>query len=169
MQLTRAADYGVRVMVTLAGLPEGGRVSLLGLTGATGAPESFLSKVMQSLARAGLINSRRGIGGGFEMSATGRAASMRTVIEAIDGPIVLNVCLSEAKSCKRLGTCPANPVWVRAQRAMLDVLDGALIRELAKHESRMHVSECFGSLRGIQLRAIAAVGEAGSAGMVSSF
>ena len=52
MQLTRAADYGVRVMIHLAGLPQDGRVSLPALAEATGAPESFLSKVLQALARA---------------------------------------------------------------------------------------------------------------------
>jgi DNA-binding IscR family transcriptional regulator len=50
MQLTRAADYGVRVMVALAGMLECERVSLPELTRGTAAPESFLSKVLQALA-----------------------------------------------------------------------------------------------------------------------
>jgi len=60
MQLTRAADYGVRVMIELAALQGDGRVSLPALARATAAPQSFLSKVLQSLARAGLITSQRG-------------------------------------------------------------------------------------------------------------
>ncbi len=60
MQLTRAADYAVRVMIQLASLPNHARVSLPSLAQATGAPESFLSKVLQSLARGGLITSQRG-------------------------------------------------------------------------------------------------------------
>jgi Rrf2 family protein len=86
MQLTRAADYAVRVMIHLAKTPRGTRMSLPVLAGATGAPESFLSKVLQSLTRARLITSQRGPAGGFQMSAPGRQASMREVIEAIDGP-----------------------------------------------------------------------------------
>ncbi len=132
MQLTRAADYGVRVMVALAGMPEGERVSLPELTRATGAPESFLSKVLQALAHAGQITSQRGQGGGFEISAEGRKASIRAVVEAIDGPIVLNVCLAEGKSCKRSAWCPSHPVWVRAQQAMLAVLESARIQELSE-------------------------------------
>jgi Rrf2 family iron-sulfur cluster assembly transcriptional regulator len=130
MQLTRAADYGVRVMVALAGAPEG-RISLPVLTQATGAPESFLSKVLQALARTGLINSRRGLGGGFEISQQGRDASMRKVVEAVDGPIELNVCLADGKACRRSAFCPAHPVWAKAQAAMLEVLDSARIGELA--------------------------------------
>jgi len=131
MQLTRAADYGVRVMVHLATLPERARALLNDLAEATDAPESFLSKILQSLARAHLIESRRGISGGFTILPAGRAASMRDVIEAIDGPIRLNLCLVEGAHCERKGTCPAHPVWARAQRAMVDVLGNTSIAEMA--------------------------------------
>lgn len=131
MQLTRAADYGVRVMIHLATLPRDMRVLLPALAEATGAPESFLSKVLQALARAGLITSRRGKAGGFTILSRGRGASMYDVIRAIDGPISLNVCLVNGSSCERSGTCPAHPVWARAQRAMLDVLERSSIAELA--------------------------------------
>ena len=87
MQLTRAADYGVRVMIQLAVPAADGLVSLPALAKATGAPESFLSKVLQALARAGLISSRRGQAGGFRISPRGRVASMLEVIEAVDGAI----------------------------------------------------------------------------------
>jgi Rrf2 family protein len=144
MQLTRAADYGVRVMIALAGLPEGGRESLVGLAGTTGAPESFLSKVLQALTHVGLVTSRRGLGGGFEMSPGGRNASMRAVIEAIDGPIVLNVCLADGRECARAAWCPAHPVWVQAQQAMMAVLEGARIGELAANAVRRPAAEFGG-------------------------
>ncbi|MDR3799719.1 MAG: Rrf2 family transcriptional regulator, partial [Terracidiphilus sp.] len=79
MQLTRAADYGVRVMIQLSAMAGNGRVSLPDLARSTGAPQSFLSKVLQSLTRAGLISSRRGQTGGFHISQRGAAASMREV------------------------------------------------------------------------------------------
>ena len=123
-------------MIALAGMPEGGRESLGGLAEATGAPESFLSKVLQALTHAGLVSSRRGLGGGFEMSQGGRNASMREVIEAIDGPIVLNVCLDDGRECARAVWCPSHAVWVRAQQAMMAVLEGARIGELATHDAR---------------------------------
>src|SRR4051812_13472695 len=90
MQLTRAADYAVRVMMYLAALNAGERASLSSIVEATAAPESFLSKVLQSLTRAHMISSRRGPTGGFEIAPIGRRASMRDVVEAIDGPISLN-------------------------------------------------------------------------------
>jgi len=131
MQLTRAADYGVRVMIHMATLPAHERALLPTLARATGAPESFLSKVLQALCRAGFIVSRRGQAGGFEMLPPGRKASVRSVIEAIEGPIRLNVCLVTGASCKRKSFCPAHPVWTRAQEAMLGVLNKATIADLA--------------------------------------
>ena len=135
MQLTRAADYAVRVMVHLATLPPEKRAFLPDLAKATSAPESFLSKVMQTLSHAGLISSRRGKLGGFAILPHGRQATMREVIEAIDGPICLNVCLNGGKECERKSWCPAHPVWARAQRAMIDVLMSVTVSAMASRTS----------------------------------
>lgn len=135
MQLTRAADYAVRVMIYLATLPEEKRTLLPELARATEAPVSFLSKVLQSLAHAELLSSRRGKAGGFAILPRGREATLREIIEAIDGPICLNVCLNGGRDCGRKSWCPAHPVWARAQRAMLDVLTSATVSTLAARSS----------------------------------
>jgi Rrf2 family protein len=131
MLLTRAADYAVRVMIHLAAAPPEERRSLPGLAEATGAPASFLSKVMQTLARAGMVISRRGSEGGFEISALGRKANLREVIEAVDGPLFLNVCVGPGKACSREDACPAHPVWVKAQEGIVAVLEAANIADLS--------------------------------------
>lgn len=130
MQLTRAADYALRVMIHLTTLPPEERALLPALAEASDAPESFLSKVLQQLARARMISSRRGKAGGFALLPRGREASMRQVVEAIDGPIRLNVCLTTGADCVRKAWCPAHPVWAEAQEAMLAVLDKARIAEM---------------------------------------
>ena len=131
MQLTRAADYAIRAMVHLATLRSDERALLPALAQATAAPESFLSKVLQALSRARLVSSQRGQTGGFAILPRGKRASMREVIEAIDGPIHLNLCLISARMCGRVKWCPAHTVWVEAQQAMMAVLSGAVIEELA--------------------------------------
>ena len=138
MQVTRAADYGIRVMIHLATLPAQERALLPTLARATGTPQSFLSKVLQSLCRARFIASRRGQAGGFEMLPAGRKATVRTVIEAIEGPINLNLCLISGASCKRKSFCPAHPVWASAQEAMLGVLNTATVADLALQSATPH-------------------------------
>jgi Rrf2 family protein len=130
--MTRAADYGVRVMVHLASIPPDERALLPELALAADAPESFLSKVLQALTHAALVSSRRGKTGGFAILPTGRTASMLQVIEAIDGPICLNVCLSPDRGCDRSSWCPAHSVWARAQVAMVNVLKQVSVAELAE-------------------------------------
>jgi Rrf2 family protein len=132
MQLTRAADYAVRVMIHLAGLPPETRASRSDLAASAECPEQFLSKVLQSLTRAGLVLSHRGNTGGFELSPLHRNASVLQIVEAIEGPIHLNLCVGLDHSCGRQGWCPAHTVWVEAQVAMVEVLQRAAIGDLAK-------------------------------------
>ena len=132
MQLTRAADYAVRVMIRMAGMPSGGRTSRAQLSAAAECPEQFLSKVLQSLTRAGLVISHRGNTGGFELPEASRGASLLEIVEAIDGPIRLNLCLTSGSACVRQSWCPAHPVWAAAQDAMVAVLRATRIDDLAR-------------------------------------
>ena len=135
MQLTRAADYAVRVMIHLASQPAQTRVSRTELAAAAECPEQFLSKVLQNLARAGLIVSHRGNTGGFELPATGEPITLLQVVEAIEGPIHLNVCLTSDSACTRQDWCPAHPIWEDAQDALTNVLRRVTIQDLASNES----------------------------------
>lgn len=132
MQLTRAADYAVRVMIHLAGISPGLRVSRADLAEAAECPEQFLSKVLQGLTRSGLIISHRGNTGGFELPEDHRSASVLDIVEAIEGPLRLNVCVGGHQSCSRQKWCPAHIVWDDAQTAMAGVLKAATVNQLAR-------------------------------------
>jgi Rrf2 family protein len=132
MQLTRAADYAVRVMIHMAGLPPDTRASRNDLADAADCPDQFLSKVLQSLTRAGLVISHRGNTGGFELPLSARHTSLLQIVEAVEGPIRLNVCLVSAAACDRQTFCPAHAVWAEAQAAMTAVLRKATIDVLAE-------------------------------------
>jgi len=132
MQITRAADYAIRVMIHLAGLPPEARASRGELAKAAECPEQFLSKVLQSLTHAGLVVSHRGNTGGFELSSTRRDASVLEIVEAVEGPVRLNHCLTGPDVCERQKWCPAYSVWAEAQAAMSGVLKRATISALAE-------------------------------------
>ncbi len=132
MQLTRAADYAIRVMIHLASLPPGERASRSELAEAAECPEQFLSKVLQSLTRAGLVISHRGNTGGFELPRIRRNATILDVVEAIEGPLRLNVCLGSDHGCERQEACPTHRVWQSAQDALASVLRGATIESMAR-------------------------------------
>jgi Rrf2 family protein len=129
MQLTRAADYGVRVMIRLASAGAAARVSLPELAGAVEVSPAFLSKVLQRLVRSRLIVSRRGKKGGFELLARGRAASMLEILQALDGVPELNLCLQPG-GCQRSSWCGAHPVWKAAQDRIRETLAAATLEQL---------------------------------------
>lgn len=132
MEITRATDYAVRVMVQLATLPEGQTVQLKVLAEATGVRETFLSKILQRLVHQGMVDSHRGTGGGFRLKAAPAQVTLLQVIEAMEGPTQLNVCLGDERSCERISWCPAHPVWRKAQTALAQVLADVSIAQLAE-------------------------------------
>ncbi|HEY3441756.1 MAG TPA: Rrf2 family transcriptional regulator [Paludibaculum sp.] len=131
MQVTRAADYGVRVMVHLAGLPSGQRATRDELAASSEVPEHFLSKILQTLSRGGLITSHRGASGGFALAKPPEFVTLLDVVEAVDGPIQLNVCVAAGVGCCRVTRCVVHHVWADAQNALTAVLRGATLARLA--------------------------------------
>ncbi len=146
MQLTRAADYAVRVMVHLAGLPPETRASRSELAQAAECPDQFLSKVLQSLTRANLVVSHRGNTGGFELAAKALGTSLLEVVEAVEGPIRLNLCLVSERACTRQAWCPMHGVWADAQEAMTGVLGRVTISQMAQkaNDAKSLLASCLG-------------------------
>jgi Rrf2 family protein len=131
MQLTRAADYAVRVMVHLSTLPPATRASLAGLADEVDVPAAFLSKVLQRLVKGGLVTSHRGARGGFELARNVASVSLLDVLQAMDGEPTLNTCLT-ASGCDRSPGCAAHPVWLEAQERMREVLASASLERLGR-------------------------------------
>ncbi|MGA3212005.1 MAG: Rrf2 family transcriptional regulator [Terriglobales bacterium] len=131
MEITRASDYAVRAMIHLAALPPGSTVRRSDLSESTDVTDHFLSKVLQRLVHAGLIRSQRGSGGGFGLALPAESISLLDVVQAIEGPVRLNLCVLEGPSCDRKQWCPAHKVWEEAQAAVVSVLGAASIARLA--------------------------------------
>ena len=131
LQHTRGGEYAVRAMTYLARFPEGHVASLRDIGQAQEIPESFLAKILQSLVHAELAVSRRGAHGGFALARPAERITMRDVIEAIDGPIAVNLCALDPEDCKRSGSCEVHKAWLRAQEQLMDVLGGVTLSSLA--------------------------------------
>jgi Rrf2 family protein len=137
MQITRASDYAVRVMIHLAGLPPSSTVRQMELSRATEVSGHFLSKVLQQLVRARLIRSQRGAGSGYALAASAASISLLDVLEAVEGPMRLNQCIEGGPSCDRKSWCPAHQVWAEAQAAITTVLGAASMASLAARAQGM--------------------------------
>jgi len=130
MRLTRGADYGTRGIFHLAKCPAHAVVLVRDIAASEGLPESYLSKIMQELAKDGLVRSHRGAKGGFSLARLPEEINLKQIIEAIDGPIALNRCLATSEHCEIEETCPIRRVLAEAQKRMLDVLEGTTLQDL---------------------------------------
>ncbi|OGB92701.1 MAG: Rrf2 family transcriptional regulator [candidate division NC10 bacterium RBG_16_65_8] len=140
MKLTRGGEYGVRGVLYLA-QQEDGKVSMLSaIAKAQDVPPRFLAKIFQALAKAGVVKSHRGAKGGFSLARPASEVTIRDVIEAVEGPIFLNVCLAAPGECNREVLCPLHAVWEEAQGKMMGVLGQKDFAELARAEKQMQLS-----------------------------
>ncbi len=122
MQITRQADYAVRAMLYLAQLDPKNNASTGKIAREKSIPPSFLAKIVSQLSVAGLLQTARGAKGGVKLAKPAEAISLLDVVEAIDGPIMLNDCVSDPSSCPQDDDCPLKPVWCEAQKMLIDQL-----------------------------------------------
>ncbi len=131
MQVTRAADYAVRVTVHLATLPQGARASRAALARAADAPQTFVAKILQQLVDAQIVRSHAGRAGGFELARPAEAVSVFDVVTAVEGPLCLNRCVGADEGCHLAPRCATQKVWANAQTALQNVLSAASLAQLA--------------------------------------
>jgi Rrf2 family protein len=132
MQITRQADYAVRAMVYLAQLGPEKRAATGMIAREKSIPPSFLAKIVSQLSVAGLLQTSRGARGGVSLARPAEAISLLDVIEAIDGPIILNDCVAESATCTFDESCPLKPVWCDAQKMLVDHLSKATFAQFAE-------------------------------------
>ncbi len=131
MKLSRASTYAFYGLGYLAGQPSDRFVPLSEIHEHYGVPEKHLAKIFQTLVKAGLLESARGVNGGFALAKPPEQISPLDVVRILEGPINESGCLLLQESCAHHGVCRINAVWRRAQHAMLTVLRQSTLADMA--------------------------------------
>ncbi len=131
LQISRKIDYGLRAMIYLAGLPVGKIAPLQDLSTTLHVPREFLAKILKVLAERGLLRSSRGAHGGYQLARPPAQISFLEVIEAVEGPVQLNVCLDHKDRCDVSAGCTMYHVWKAGQERMLELYRRTTLAELA--------------------------------------
>lgn len=135
MKIARHTTYAIRVMVYLAEQPMDARVSTVTISEVENIPRAFLSKVISKLVVARLVVTSRGMGGGVSLARLPEEITLRQVIEAMEGPILLH------RSLLRAGTGELHPyrasydVWRDIQARLVQNLDAVTIRDLSTRQT----------------------------------
>ena len=131
IKLSNLADYAVVLMSAIAARPDK-LYTAAGLNNDTRVPLPTVSKILGKLARAKLLISHRGIGGGFSMNGTKENISIADIIEAVDGPVQLTNCLSVGEhNCDYELRCLTRSKWDKINNAVYEALNNVPLSEMA--------------------------------------
>ncbi|MCX4918668.1 Rrf2 family transcriptional regulator [Streptomyces sp. NBC_00687] len=131
MRLTKSTDLALRIVMSLAAIGEGSTTTIRKIAEAMEVPYSHLTKVAAQLQHLGLVESRRGRGGGLSLTARGRRASVGGLVRALEGEGDVVDC-EGATPCPLNAACRLRGALRRAQEAFYASLDPLTVDDLAQ-------------------------------------
>jgi Rrf2 family protein len=120
MQITRRADYALRAVLQVARYSPAERATTREIAGQQRIPLPFLAKIITRLVTVGIFETSRGVGGGVSLARPLNTISVLDVIEAIDGPIEVNLCVLDPSACPFPEDCPLHTVFCLTQAWLVD-------------------------------------------------
>lgn len=146
--LTKKTDYALIALCCLAQEPDGLPINTKVIAEKYHLPAELLAKILQQLARKGLVNSTSGPAGGYRLSRPAHQMSVSEVISAVDGrPVVVQCLKSGREGCEQFDTCTIRNPMEMVQRRMAQVLDEMTIRDLLHASLGVHQLGPVGSYR----------------------
>lgn len=132
LRLTKKADYGLMALKYLAEQPEEASFSARDIASAYHIPPQLLAKILQLLAREGLLQSHAGMNGGYSLSRSPENITVFEVIRIIDGPLFITSCVTEAGPCDLTSSCTIKEPLARVNDSISDLLRKIRISDLVE-------------------------------------
>lgn len=130
-KLNRLTDYAVVLMSQMALEPRSVKTAN-DLSRDCAVPQPTVSKILNILAKAQLVNGQRGAAGGYSLSRSPEEIAVSEIIEALEGPIALTACVEgTADICEVEAQCPMRGHWNRVNSAIKQALDKVTLAEIA--------------------------------------
>jgi FeS assembly SUF system regulator len=131
LRLSKKADYALMAMKHLAVRTDAGSASAREIAEQYDIPIELMAKVLQQLARRGLVTSHQGTRGGYQLARPTSAISVADIIQAIDGPLTMTSCSSDDEQCEQFLKCNVrDPLW-RIKDRIISALTTCSLAEIA--------------------------------------
>lgn len=134
MQFTKAEEYGILGVLYLAERNDAAVTPLSEISEAKDIPEKFLAKIFQSLSRAGIVRSHRGVRGGFTLAKEPEQVTVKEVLEAIQGPYHLAKCIKDEAICDKTDFCALRQLLIIAEDRLVSVFQDHSLADLMTWE-----------------------------------
>jgi Rrf2 family protein len=141
MEISRRADYAMRVILDLAMLPPGMRARARDIARRQAIPYAFLQKIIRDLCAAGFVEASRGRRGGVRLARPAESITLLEVLEAMEGPIRLNRCSREPHLCPRYSFCAIHPIWAQAQAYLERLLGSTTFAQVAERGRQIRAAQ----------------------------
>ncbi len=145
MNLSQKCQYAVRAVMELAKQYGQGPVAISQIAATQAIPQRFLENILNDLKPTGLIESRRGVQGGYMLAKDPAAITVGEIIRLVDGPLDPVKCIGDKNSpcCPLKESCALIHLWNRAKAAVEAVYDGASFRDLVEEEKKLSKSSAI--------------------------
>lgn len=134
MRISKKAEYALRALVAIARQPKSCRIEEL--SARENIPIKFLEQILLALRHAGVLTSKRGVGGGYALLRPASEISVGEVIRTLDGPLAPVPCAaarpSEKCTCPDPRTCPVRLVMIDLRRDLTALLEQRSIDDLLR-------------------------------------
>jgi FeS assembly SUF system regulator len=131
LRLSKKADYALMAMKHLALRADATSASAREIAAAYDIPVELMAKVLQRLVRGGLLVSQQGTRGGYALARPATHISVADVIQAVDGPLAVTACSTDAEICDQYSKCNVrDPLW-RIKDRILSALATCSVFEMA--------------------------------------
>ena len=127
MELSSEGRYALRALFFLAWIEE--RVTADRISAEAGIPRRLLARIMAKLARAGLVESEQGRGGGSRLARPASSITLREAVEVVEGPFGVTQCIMQARACGEGTPCALHDAWEEGQQVILEYLDSQTLEE----------------------------------------
>jgi len=131
LRMSKLTDYGTVVLAHLAGHPDA-VCSAADVAVATGIAAPTVSKLLKSLARAGLVSSTRGANGGYQLARAANQITAADVIDALEGPVSITECSGTDSHCDYEQACSVGSAWKRINVAIRLALQDVTLIDLLR-------------------------------------
>lgn len=132
MIYSRSAEYAIRAFVHLARVPDGKYAMVKQIAEHEDLPSHFLAKILQQLARKGLLRSSKGPTGGFCLRVAPENISLLNLVEAMDGLADYSKCASGLAECTDEQPCGMHDSWKALRSRIIEYLERTSIADVAK-------------------------------------
>jgi Rrf2 family protein len=136
LRLTKKADYGLMALKYLAEQPRSAALSAKDIAEAYHIPPQLLAKILQRLAKVGLVRSSAGMNGGYTLAKDAAEITAFEVIWAVDGPQFLTACTTGKRSCDLTESCTIKEPMSRVNDAIAELLKNIRIGDLVEAGAR---------------------------------